>query len=97
MSLHAEDPVLQIRQYTCFCTASVDERIPPFLRNGSKGWVTAEYGICRSTHSGSVAKLQGRREDTLEIQRLIERSLRAVTDLTALGERQIKIDCDDSG
>jgi ribonuclease PH len=80
-----------------FCTASIDERVPPFLRNSGKGWVTAEYGMLpRSTHSridreAARGKQGGR---TLEIQRLIGRSLRAVTDLAALGERQIKIDCD---
>lgn len=79
------------------CTASVDERVPPFLRNTGKGWVTAEYGMLpRATHSrmdreAARGKQSGR---TLEIQRLIGRSLRAVTDLEALGERQIKIDCD---
>ncbi len=79
------------------CTASVDERVPPFLRNTGKGWVTAEYGMLpRSTHSrtdreAARGKQSGR---TQEIQRLIGRSLRSVTDLPAMGERQIKIDCD---
>ena len=79
------------------CTASVDERVPPFLRNTGKGWVTAEYGMLpRSTHTrtdreAARGKQSGR---TQEIQRLIGRSLRSVTDLTKLGERQIKIDCD---
>jgi len=79
------------------CTASVDEKVPPFLRNSGKGWVTAEYGMLpRSTHTrtdreAAKGKQSGR---TQEIQRLIGRSLRAVTDLVALGERQIKIDCD---
>ena len=79
------------------CTASVDEKVPPFLRNTGKGWVTAEYGMLpRSTHSrtdreAAKGKQSGR---TQEIQRLIGRSLRAVTDLAAMGERQIKIDCD---
>jgi len=79
------------------CTASVEDRVPPFLRNSGKGWVTAEYGMLpRSTHTrtdreASRGKQSGR---TQEIQRLIGRSLRAVTDLEALGERQIKIDCD---
>ena len=79
------------------CTASVDERVPPFLRGTAKGWVTAEYGMLpRATHSrmdreAARGKQSGR---TQEIQRLIGRSLRAVTDLSALGERQIKIDCD---
>jgi ribonuclease PH len=79
------------------CTASIEERVPPFLRNTGKGWVTAEYGMLpRSTHTrtdreAARGKQSGR---TQEIQRLIGRSLRAVTDLEALGERQIKIDCD---
>ena len=79
------------------CTASVDEKVPPFLRNSGKGWVTAEYGMLpRSTHTrtdreAAKGKQSGR---TQEIQRLIGRSLRAVTDLTQMGERQIKVDCD---
>src|SRR5271156_457620 len=79
------------------CTATIEERVPPFLRNTGKGWVTAEYGMLpRSTHTrtdreAARGKQSGR---TQEIQRLIGRSLRAVTDLAALGERQIKIDCD---
>ena len=79
------------------CTASVEERVPPFLRNTGRGWVTAEYGMLpRSTHTrtdreAARGKQSGR---TQEIQRLIGRSLRAVTDLAALGERQIRIDCD---
>lgn len=79
------------------CNASVEERVPPFLRNSGKGWVTAEYGMLpRSTHTRSPreaarGKQSGR---TQEIQRLIGRSLRAVTDLEALGERQVTVDCD---
>ena len=79
------------------CTASIDEKVPPFLRNTGSGWVTAEYGMLpRSTHTRSDreaarGKQSGR---TQEIQRLIGRSLRAVTDLKGMGERQIKIDCD---
>ena len=79
------------------CTASLDDRVPPFLRNSGKGWVTAEYGMLpRSTHTrtdreAAKGKQSGR---TQEIQRLIGRSLRAVTDLVKLGERQYKIDCD---
>lgn len=79
------------------CTASIEERVPPWLRGGGKGWVTAEYGMLpRSTgermrRESSVGKQSGR---TLEIQRLIGRSLRAVVDLTALGEKQITVDCD---
>ncbi len=79
------------------CTASVDERVPPWMRNSGKGWVTAEYGMLpRSTHTrtnreAARGKQSGR---TQEIQRLIGRSLRSVTDLSALGERQINLDCD---
>jgi ribonuclease PH len=79
------------------CTASVEEKVPPFLRNTGRGWVTAEYGMLpRSTHTrtdreAARGKQSGR---TQEIQRLIGRSLRAVTDLVALGERQVRIDCD---
>ncbi len=79
------------------CTASLDEGVPGFLRGTGKGWVTAEYGMLpRSTHSRmrreAVAGKQSGR--TQEIQRLVGRSLRAITDLPALGERQIVIDCD---
>jgi ribonuclease PH len=79
------------------CTASIEEKVPPFLRNTGRGWVTAEYGMLpRSTHTrtdreAARGKQSGR---TQEIQRLIGRSLRAVTDLAALGERQVRIDCD---
>ena len=79
------------------CTASVEERVPPFLRNSGKGWVTAEYGMLpRSTgkrmgREAARGRQQGR---TVEIQRLIGRSLRAVTDLKGFGERQITVDCD---
>jgi len=79
------------------CTASVEEKVPPFLRGKGQGWVTAEYGMLpRSTHTrtdreAARGKQSGR---TQEIQRLIGRSLRAVTDLPALGERSIQIDCD---
>jgi len=79
------------------CTASVEDRVPPFLRNTGKGWVTAEYGMLpratntRTQRESSAGKVGGR---TQEIQRLIGRSLRAVTNLTALGERTVWIDCD---
>jgi ribonuclease PH len=79
------------------CTATVEEKVPPFLRNKGTGWITAEYGMLpRATHQrvdreASRGKQSGR---TQEIQRLIGRSLRAVVDLAVLGERQIKIDCD---
>src|ERR1700726_1496971 len=79
------------------CTASVEERVPPFLRNTGRGWVTAEYGMLpRSTHSRTDREAARGRQSgrTQEIQRLIGRSLRAITDLTQLGERQIRIDCD---
>ena len=79
------------------CTATVEEKVPPFLRNTERGWVTAEYGMLpRATHTrtdreAARGKQSGR---TQEIQRLIGRSLRAVTNLALLGERQIRIDCD---
>lgn len=79
------------------CTATIEETVPPFLRNSRKGWVTAEYGMLpRSTHSrikreASQGKQSGR---TVEIQRLIGRSLRAIVDLKKLGERQVLVDCD---
>jgi ribonuclease PH len=79
------------------CTASIEDRVPPFMKGRGKGWVTAEYGMLpRSTHTrtdreAARGKQSGR---TLEIQRLIGRSLRAVTDEKAMGERQIRIDCD---
>jgi ribonuclease PH len=79
------------------CTASVEERVPPFLRNSGKGWVTAEYGMLpRSTQTRTDREAARGRQSgrTQEIQRLIGRSLRAVTDLAALGERQVRIDCD---
>jgi ribonuclease PH len=79
------------------CTATIEEKVPPFLRNTGSGWITAEYGMLpRATHQrvdreASKGKQSGR---TQEIQRLIGRSLRAVVDLSLLGERQIRIDCD---
>ena len=79
------------------CAASVEERVPPFLRNTGRGWVTAEYGmlprstLTRTDREAARGRQSGR---TQEIQRLIGRSLRAVTDLTRLGERQIRVDCD---
>ncbi len=79
------------------CTATIENSVPPFLRNTGTGWVTAEYGMLpRSTHTrtgreAARGKQSGR---TQEIQRLIGRSLRAVTDLAGFGERQIRIDCD---
>ncbi|MGV0997746.1 MAG: ribonuclease PH [Fluviibacter sp.] len=95
---HAEGSVLiQVGQTRVLCTASVETSVPPFLRGKGQGWITAEYGMLpRATHTRSAreaakGKQTGR---TQEIQRLIGRSLRAVTDLTALGERQITLDCD---
>lgn len=95
---HAEGSVLiRMGNTHVLCTASVEDNVPPFLRGKGQGWVTAEYGMLpRSTHTRSAreaakGKQTGR---TQEIQRLIGRSLRAVTDLTALGERQITLDCD---
>ena len=79
------------------CTATVEERVPPFLRNTGRGWVTAEYGMLpRSTNTRTDREAARGRQSgrTQEIQRLIGRSLRAVTDLAAMGERQIRIDCD---
>jgi len=79
------------------CTASVEDNVPPWMRNSGKGWVTAEYGMLpRATHTrgrreAAAGKQSGR---TQEIQRLIGRSLRAVIDLKALGERQVTLDCD---
>ena len=79
------------------CMATIEERVPPFLRNTGRGWVTAEYGMLpRSTHTRTDREAARGRQSgrTQEIQRLIGRSLRAVTDLAALGERQVRIDCD---
>ena len=95
---HAEGSVLiEMGDTQVLCTASIEESLPPFLRGKGQGWVTAEYGMLpRATHTRSAreaakGKQSGR---TQEIQRLIGRSLRAVTDLKALGERQITLDCD---
>ena len=95
---HAEGSVLvEFGDTKVLCTASIEERVPPFLKGKGQGWVTAEYGMLpRSTNTrtdreAARGKQSGR---TQEIQRLIGRSLRAVTDLTALGERQITLDCD---
>ena len=77
------------------CTASIEDSVPPFLRNSGEGWVTAEYGMLpRATDTRNDRGRTMRSGRTLEIQRLIGRSLRAVTDMTAFGERQIKVDCD---
>ena len=79
------------------CAASIENNVPPWLRGGGKGWVTAEYGMLpRATHTRSRREAASGKQSgrTQEIQRLIGRSLRAVVDLKALGERQITIDCD---
>jgi ribonuclease PH len=95
---HAEGSVLvEFGDTKVICTASIDEKVPPFLRGKNQGWVTAEYGMLpRSTNTridreAARGKQSGR---TQEIQRLIGRSLRAVVDLKKLGERTIQIDCD---
>ena len=97
-TMHAEGSVLaEFGNTRVLCTASVEERVPPWLRNTGRGWVTGEYGMLpRSTHtrSGREAARGKQGGRTLEIQRLIGRSLRAVTDLEALGERCITLDCD---
>jgi len=97
-SKHAEGSCLiKCGDTHVLCTATLEDKAPPFLRDSGKGWVTAEYGMLpRSTHSrmgreAARGKQSGR---TQEIQRLIGRSLRAVVDLKALGERQIRLDCD---
>jgi ribonuclease PH len=96
--MHAEGSVLiQAGHTKVICAASVEDRVPNFLRNTGKGWVTAEYGMLpratstRTQREASAGKVGGR---TQEIQRLIGRSLRSVTNLPALGERTIWIDCD---
>ena len=79
------------------CCATVEEKVPPFLRNTGRGWITAEYGMLpRSTHTRTEREAARGRQTgrTHEIQRLIGRSLRAIANLNALGERQIRIDCD---
>jgi ribonuclease PH len=95
---HAEGSVLiEVGRTKVICTASVEDRVPPFLRNSGKGWVTAEYGMLpratstRTQREASTGKVGGR---TQEIQRLIGRSLRSVAKLTELGERTIWVDCD---
>ena len=97
-TMHAEGSVLiEAGRTRVICTASIEDRVPPFLRNTGKGWVTAEYGMLpratstRTQREASAGKVGGR---TQEIQRLIGRSLRSVTRLPELGERTIWIDCD---
>ena len=96
--IHAEGSVLiEVGQTRVICTASVEERVPPFLRGTGKGWVTAEYGMLpratttRSTREAASGKVGGR---TMEIQRLIGRSMRSVVRLDELGERTVWLDCD---
>ena len=96
--LHAEGSVLvESGKTRVICTASVEDRVPPFRRNSGKGWVTAEYGMLpratstRTQRESSAGRVGGR---TQEIQRLIGRSLRAVTKMEELGERTITLDCD---
>ncbi|MBX3569391.1 MAG: ribonuclease PH [Rhizobiaceae bacterium] len=98
VSKHAEGSCLvKFGDTHVLCTASLEERVPPWMRNSGRGWVTAEYGMLpratgdRMKREASSGKQGGR---TLEIQRLIARSLRAVVDLQALGEMQITVDCD---
>jgi ribonuclease PH len=95
---HAEGSVLiEAGRTRVICAASIEDRVPPFLRNSGKGWVTAEYGMLprstttRTQRESTAGKVGGR---TQEIQRLIGRSLRSVSKLSALGERTIWIDCD---
>src|ERR687890_349627 len=97
-TMHAEGSVLiEAGNTRVICTASVEERVPPFLRNSGKGWVTAEYGMLpratstRTQREATAGKVGGR---TQEIQRLIGRSLRSVTRLPELGERTVWVDCD---
>src|SRR5258705_11454608 len=95
---HAEGSVLVEFGHTrVLCTASVEEKVPPFLKGKGGGWVTAEYGMlprATNTRGGREAAIGKQSGRTQEIQRLIGRSLRAITDLKALGERQITLDCD---
>jgi len=95
---HAEGSALiEFGDTRVLCTASIEEKVPGFLKDRKQGWLTAEYGMLpRSTHTRSEREAARGRQSgrTLEIQRLIGRSLRAVTDLARLGERTIQIDCD---
>jgi ribonuclease PH len=98
VAVHAEGSVMmEVGLTRVLCTASVEDRVPPFMRGTGKGWVTAEYGMLpratttRTTRESTAGKVGGR---TQEIQRLIGRSLRSIMRLTELGERTIWIDCD---
>ena len=97
-SKHAEGSCLaRFGDTHVLCNATVEDRVPPFIKNTGKGWVTAEYGMLpRSTHERTDREAARGRQSgrTLEIQRLIGRSLRAVVDMKALGERQVRLDCD---
>ncbi|MBX3027980.1 ribonuclease PH [bacterium] len=89
--------LIEVGRTRVICTASVEESVPPFLRNSGRGWVTAEYGMLPGSSSSRIARESARGKvggRTHEIQRLIGRSLRAVTDMRALGERTLWIDCD---
>jgi ribonuclease PH len=97
VSRHAEGSCLiRVGQTHVMCTASLEERVPPFLKNTGLGWVTAEYGMLpRATHSRMRREArEGQSGRTQEIQRLVGRALRAGLDRAALGERQIVVDCD---
>ncbi len=96
--VHAEGSVLiEVGQTRVICAASIEDKVPPFLRGSGKGWVTAEYGMLpratntRSTREAATGKVGGR---TMEIQRLVGRSLRSVMRLDQLGERTVWLDCD---
>jgi ribonuclease PH len=96
--MHAEGSVLiEVGRTKVICTASVEDRVPPFMRGSGKGWVTAEYGMLpratstRTTREATTGKVGGR---TQEIQRLIGRSLRSIASLREMGERTVWIDCD---
>jgi ribonuclease PH len=95
---HAEGSVLvEFGDTRVLCNATVDERVPPWLRNKGRGWVTAEYGMLPRSTNERMAREAARGKQggrTLEIQRLIGRSLRAAVNLEGLGERQITVDCD---
>lgn len=89
--------LIELGKTRVLCSVSVEEKVPPFLRGGGTGWITAEYGmlpratVTRSSREAAIGRVAGRSQ---EIQRIIGRSLRAVTDLSALGERTIIVDCD---
>jgi ribonuclease PH len=94
---HAEGSCLiKVGDTHVLCTATIDERVPPFLKNSGLGWVTAEYGMLpRATHTRMKREAKdGQSGRTQEIQRLVGRSLRAAVDRVAMGERQIVVDCD---